>query len=206
MKISSQFMKSIFGIFGMLLLLAPLTVLAQTKVVVIPLGEDSSAVSAGVGTQITTSPYTISAPGFYYLGGNLSGRIYITSSNVTLDLMGFTMSGSGVGSGTGITISSGPWKNVEIRNGTIRNFVDGIGAYFVDPPETCHRIINVRVIENTDKGIRLAGFGHIIKGCTAYGNDTGIHCSNSLLVNNVSTLNDTANISGTGNTLVDNRF
>jgi len=41
MKISSQFMKSIFGIFGMLLLLAPLTVLAQTKVVVIPLyGDD----------------------------------------------------------------------------------------------------------------------------------------------------------------------
>ena len=46
MKISSQFMKSIFGIFGMLLLLAPLTVLAHTKVVVIPLfGDDVKRVN-----------------------------------------------------------------------------------------------------------------------------------------------------------------
>ncbi len=42
MKISTQFMRSIFGIFGMLFLLAPLTVLAQSKVVVIPLfGDDA---------------------------------------------------------------------------------------------------------------------------------------------------------------------
>ena len=41
MKISKRFMKRISGFFGMLLLLAPLTVLAQTKVVVIPLGDDA---------------------------------------------------------------------------------------------------------------------------------------------------------------------
>jgi len=89
------------------------------------LGDDSSPVPAGVGTQITAVPYTITAPGFYYLGGNLSGRIYVHSSNVTLDLMGFTISGSGVGSGTGISISgtTSGLENVEIRNGTIRNFV-----------------------------------------------------------------------------------
>jgi len=83
---------------------------------------------------------------------------------------------------------------------------DGIGAYFVDPAERCHRIINIRVIDNTQKGIYLAGSGHIIRGCTAYGNATGIYCNNSLLVHNVSTLNGTTNISGAGNTLVDNRF
>ncbi|MHC1725909.1 MAG: hypothetical protein AB9866_07875 [Syntrophobacteraceae bacterium] len=160
---------------------------------------------SGVGTKITSAPYTISAPGFYYLGTNLSGRIIIESSNVTLDLMGFTMTGSGTGSGTGVTIS-GVLKNIEVRNGTIRNFVDGIGAYFVDPPEMCHRIINVRVLDNTEKGIYLAGSGHLIKGCTAYGNSVGIYCSNSLLVHNVSTLNSASNISGAGNTLVDNRF
>jgi hypothetical protein len=41
MNHSSQFTKRILGFFGVLLLLAPLTVLAQTKVVVIPLGDDA---------------------------------------------------------------------------------------------------------------------------------------------------------------------
>jgi hypothetical protein len=41
MKISTQFIKSIIGSISILLLLAPLTVLAQTKVVVIPLGDDA---------------------------------------------------------------------------------------------------------------------------------------------------------------------
>lgn len=160
--------------------------------------------SAGVGTRITSAPYTITEPGFYYLGGNLTGRISIQASNVTLDLMGFTMTGHGAGSGTGIAISS-VLENVEIRHGTVKRFVDGIGAYFVDPPEMCHRIINIRVTHNTQKGIYLAGSGHIIKGCTVYANDVGIYCSNSLLMHNVATLNGT-NISGAGNTLVDNRF
>jgi len=172
-------------------------------------GDDFYVIAGGggVGTKITSTPYTITDPGFYYLGGNLTGRIYVHSSNVTLDLMGFTITGSGAGSGTGISISGSihGLENVEIRNGTIRSFVDGIGAYFVDPAERCHRIINIRVIDNTQKGITLAGSGHIIKGCTAYANDIGIYCNNSLLIQNVSTLNGT-NISGTGNTLVDNRF
>lgn len=205
MKISTEAIKRVIGVLGLLFLLIPLAAFAQNKVVVIPLGEGSSPVPAGVGTQITTVPYHITAAGLYYLGGNLNGRIYIESSNVTLDLMGFTMSGSGAGSGNGITIS-GVLHNVEIRNGTVRNFVDGIGAYFVDPPEMCHRVINVRLIGNTGKGISLAGSGHVIKGCTAYDNNVGFSCSNSLLINNVSTLNSTANISGAGNTLVDNRF
>ena len=151
MKNKTKFVDRILSLFIILSLLAPLPALAQTKVVVIPLGDGSSAVPAGVGTQITTVPYHITAAGFYYLGGNLNGRIYIESNNVTLDLMGFTMSGSGAGSGTGITIS-GVRHNVEIRNGTVRNFVDGIGAHFVDPPEMCHRVIDVRLIGNNDKG------------------------------------------------------
>lgn len=160
----------------------------------------------GVGVKITGSPpIHITEPGFYYLAKNLDGRLYIESSHVTLDLMGFTVSGTGAGSGTGITIS-GVRENVEIRNGTVKNFVDGIGAYFEDPPERCHRVTNIRLIGNTQKGIYFAGSNHIIKGCTAYNNDVGIRCSNSLLIHNLSTGNISANISGAGNTLVDNRF
>lgn len=156
-----------------------------------------------VGTKITSIPYTIDNPGFYYLVKNLSGPIYIHSNNVTLDLMGFTLSGSGFG--TGINID-GIFENVEIRNGTVFNFADGVGAYYSRPPEMCHRVTNMRVLPNTQRGINLAGSGHIIKGCSAYANDVGIRCSNSLLIHNVSTLNSTKNISGTGNTLVDNLF
>jgi parallel beta-helix repeat protein len=62
------------------------------------------------------------------------------------------------------------------------------------------------VIGNTGKGIVLKGSGHRIEGCTAYDNDVGISCSDSLLIHNVSTGNAAVNVSGTGNTLVDNHF
>ncbi len=46
-----------------------------------------------VGTKITSVPYTISTPGFYFLAGNLtysgsSNAITISVDDVTLDLMG----------------------------------------------------------------------------------------------------------------------
>jgi hypothetical protein len=63
MKISTQFMKCISGLFCMLLLLAPFTVLAQTKVVVIPLGEDSPS----------PSPWKQDGANIYYNGGGNVG-------------------------------------------------------------------------------------------------------------------------------------
>jgi hypothetical protein len=74
-----------------------------------------------------------------YLGKNLTGRIYINSNDVTLDLMGFTITVSGFG----ITISS--LEKVEIRNGAIRNFVYGIDAPWADPAERRLRISNTLV-------------------------------------------------------------
>jgi hypothetical protein len=66
-------------------------------------------VPGGVGTKITSLPYTITAPGFYYLTGNLtcpSGvGITINSDDVTIDLMGFRLSSSTVLSGTGISMN-----------------------------------------------------------------------------------------------------
>jgi hypothetical protein len=81
-------------------------------------------------TPISSLPFTISQPGSYYLTGDLTGAsgqnaILITSSNVTLDLMGFTLQGGG-GIVSGITFGAGPDKvNIVIRNGRIR----GWGAY-----------------------------------------------------------------------------
>src|SRR5687768_1232856 len=53
-------------------------------------------------TPIASLPFTISAPGSYYLTTNLTGStgISIRSSHVSLDLNGFAVTGSGAGSGT----------------------------------------------------------------------------------------------------------
>ena len=84
-----------------------------------------SRAGGGVGTKITSVPYTISNPGFYYLGSNLTytgsgNAITISSHNATLDLMGFCLTGPGwvEGPATGIRVSISK-MNVEIRNGSI---------------------------------------------------------------------------------------
>lgn len=79
-------------------------------------------------------PYTISQPGSYKLSGNLqsptgSNGIIIAASNVTLDLNGFTISGSSAGpfiGGVLLSARNAP-KATTVRNGTINGngiFVD----------------------------------------------------------------------------------
>jgi hypothetical protein len=68
--------------------------------------EDFYVIAGGgaVGTKITSVPYIITQPGFYYLGGNLSynatgNAITVNANDVTIDLMGCTLScttGSGI--------------------------------------------------------------------------------------------------------------
>jgi hypothetical protein len=118
------------------------------------------------GTKITSLPYPITAPGAYYLGGNLSYAggpgITIASDDVTLDLMGFTLTGS---SGH-IGIYMDGQKNVEIRNGTLSGWY--LGIYEENESGVAHRIINVR-FQGTIHGVQLGGPGHLIQGCQATG-------------------------------------
>jgi hypothetical protein len=115
------------------------------------------------GTKITSLPYEIKTPGAYYLGGNLSyagsgDGITVPSgvNHVTLDLMGFTLNGSGSGH-YGIYLNV--CKNVEIRNGTVTGW--GVGIWGTGQ---LHRVINVRAVGNLD-GIALTESGGLIKGC-----------------------------------------
>ena len=139
--------------------------------------------SRGVGTEIKSLPYTISSSGFYYITKNLScgpesHGITIVGHNVTLDLMGFNLAGSGQGIYHGIYMNQK--TNVEIRNGTVRNFPqDGIHEESVG---TGHRIINIRTRNNGRRGIYFASEGrnHIVKNCTAVGNaSNGIDAAGS---------------------------
>jgi hypothetical protein len=75
-------------------------------------------------TPISSLPFTISSSGSYYLTKNLqftaaSGdAITINSSNVTLDLEGFTLSSIAAVTGNAIQIGGG-MTTVTVRNGTI---------------------------------------------------------------------------------------
>jgi hypothetical protein len=154
------------SIFICLVLLSPTAALA-----------DGDIYAGGpYGTKITSLPYTISAPGAYYLGSNLSysgpgNGITINSDDVTLDLMGFALTYSGSGTDNfGIYLDQG--NNVEIRNGTIHGWEYGIHGYDTPPHTMGHRIINVRFEGNTN-AVWVAGYGHLIEGCQATAGSRG---------------------------------
>ena len=137
----------------------------------------------GVGTKISSLPYTISTPGFYYLSKDLStsgAGITVNASHVTIDLMGFSLVGNDK-TNTGIYMSGK--TNVEVRNGTVRYFDKGI---FEDSMNGAnHRIINVRVEVNS-LGIWFYGSGHLVKGCTAANNsNTAIYVNGGNISGNV---------------------
>jgi len=138
---------------------------------------------------------TISSPGSYYLTNDIqtssgsSNAIHINTDNVTLDLMGFSLIGRGSGTGNGILISG--QTNVEIRNGTVRDF-GGCGILENSTENgTGHRVINVRAIFNAKGGIYLDGFDHLVKDSAALMNgEVGIAASfQSTVINSMSSIN-----------------
>jgi nitrous oxidase accessory protein NosD len=125
----------------------------------------------GVGTPITTVPYVIAQPGFYYLKKNLTTAnttdtaIIIASNNVTLDLMGFAISAPTSSSGDGVRI--GASINVEVRNGAVSNFTNGIYSDYYVGGYT-HRLVNLRA-SFCGVGIFGSADGIIVSGCQAAG-------------------------------------
>jgi len=137
------------------------------------------------GTKITSLPYEIKTSGYYYLTGNLTntntgaggGGITVSANDVTLDLMGFTLTGPGSETGylDGILLTSDK-INVEVRNGTVSGWYSGVEQYN-GSTGTHHRVIGIRANGNT-YGVWLGGSNHLIKGCTAsqgtFGSGTGL--------------------------------
>lgn len=116
------------------------------------------------GSSSTAAIFVISQSGSYYLQGDrkCSGTygIRINANNVTIDLCGFSIIGSGAESGIYMYDRS----NVEIRNGTVCNFVNGIGAS--GTTNIGIRVINLRVLSNSRTGIMLLGDSHQVRDCT----------------------------------------
>ena len=139
----------------------------------VPANADFYVIAGGgrAGTQISSVPYTISSPGLYCLAGNLSytpttgAAITVNASDVTLDLMGFCLTGPGkaFANNLGITILTGA-SNVEIRNGSILNF----GTYGIVASDcTGIRVLGIRVREVGFIAIGLPfGTDHVVAGCS----------------------------------------
>jgi len=168
-----------------------------------------------IGTEITSLPHTISSPGFYYITQDLtspagSHGITISVDNVTLDLMGFNLVGVG-GTGNYDGIYMYRRTNVEIRNGTVRNF-SRHGIYGADPTSRGHRIINVRTMGNGSRGVYLSGRANLIEGCTSlfngsHGIDVGPSSTvtrNTIFLNGFHGVNGYRGLIITGNTIFAN--
>ena len=157
-------------------------------------------------TVITSLPYTITKRGYYTINNNLKSArngIVVNADNVTIDLKGYTISGSGTDNYFGIYMNGR--SNVEIRNGTVRDFVNGI--YEDSADGNSHRVINVRVFATPDNAIYLSGSNNLIEGCTtSFSAGWGIFAGDgSLLIGNIASNNGQSGIgAGSGSTVKNN--
>ncbi|THB81715.1 MAG: right-handed parallel beta-helix repeat-containing protein [Desulfobacteraceae bacterium] len=163
--------------------------------------------SRAAGEEIKSLPCTISSSGFYYITRNLScgagsHGITVASDNVTIDLMGFSISGPGTGTYHGIYMNAR--SNVEIRNGTVTGFGSN-GIYEQSQLSgRDHRIYNIRARLNKGGGIIIFGKGAHIVNCTASENTKqGIFAGQrSKVVGNTAIKNKTDGIWGNGASLI----
>jgi len=117
---------------------------------------------------ISSLPFVIGESGSYYVTSDLTldvpdqNGIEVDANDVTVDLMGYSLIGLGSGQGDGIHMAGR--INVEIRNGTVRNW-GGNGIY--EDGGNVHTIVGVRVRSNNGSGMFLSGSGHCVRDCTA---------------------------------------
>jgi len=148
--------------------------------------EPRIAINAANTPGDADSLFKITQPGSYYLTGNITGvvgkhGIEIASSGVTLDLMGFDLSGvSGMGAFDGVSVTVNNLTNITVRNGSIRRWGDE-GVDLDTFLAINSAVIDVHASGNTGNGI-IIGDGCTITGCTAYDNtgsgiSTGIGCT-----------------------------
>lgn len=164
----------------------------KTKIKLILLGSLllSASAYADEGKIDITGPTTISAPGSYILVNDVVGTftgIYIDSSNVKLDLNGFTVSHTGANIGDGIAILPAH-KNIEVTNGAITGHTrHGIFVPGKSGSARNIKLSNLRISDNAISGISMEGNpGYIIDDCVISGGALGIYTFGAgLILNNV---------------------
>ena len=131
---------------------------------------------------IASLPFTISASGSYYVTNHLIGTsdvsgITISTSNVTLDLNGYTLLSGGGTLGSGIIVSATS-ENIHVYNGNIQGWGDeGISAFNANNSH----FENLRLEANQHDGLYV-GNNNLIINCQSYSNtidgiDAGRNCT-----------------------------
>jgi hypothetical protein len=134
----------------------------------------------GAGTCINYLPYTIDTPGYYYLDRNLAttgNGITVTVDRVVIDLRGFSLTGGRTAEKNGINASL--HTDVEVRNGTVRDFDIGIAGFGSNI-----RIMDVRVTRNLSIGIFVIGDARIQDSTVSY-NQHGIVISYGIIMGKI---------------------
>ena len=107
------------------------------------------------GTPISSLPVTISTPGHYYLTSDLTvgpaNGVLVLSSDVDIDMGGFTMHGTT--SGIAFLLDN-PFTNIRIYDGSMDGWLAGIDQAG-DAATTRVEVDNVTISNTADAGIRL---------------------------------------------------
>jgi parallel beta-helix repeat protein len=115
---------------------------------------------------ITNLPYTISSAGSYYVTANLVSEsrngIIVSNDNVSIDLMGYTLSGD---SGSGIYLA-GVRHNVSVVNGTLSGW--SVHGVYANNDQNC-RFQTVRSRNNGVDGFSLGEECEVVD-CASVGN------------------------------------
>jgi len=160
------------------------------------------------GTPISSLPFSITNPGVYFVSKPLtstSGGITINSSDVSLDLMGFTLDGGG-SSSSGVEINH--VNRAVVRNGTVRNF--SLAGVYVVSPATNALIEDITLQGCTNgAGIELDGTASTVQRCRAYQNKVGIYVlgGHNHVIDSCQAVGNTQNgflITGTNNLVIRN--
>ncbi len=172
------------------------TAIATLGAALLSLASPALAVDGKIEISQANFPLIITTSGSYVVTGDLvapvdTTGIWIQADDVTLDIGGFTITGSGTELRDGVSVTG---SNVEVRNGTVQGF----GRYGVFAPQGADRVrvIDVRAQGNRISGITLQGESNTVDRCTAVGNgaagalDVGIRVGfSSLILNSVATGN-----------------
>jgi len=126
-------------------------------------------------TAISSVPYTITNSGSYYLTASMTSSyhgVIIRADAVTLDLMGFSLTGDGgAGSDIGVFLDGETNRllsGITVRGGAVSRFQKGISCEYVRDIQMKH----LAVSSNNYAGIYLFhADGSSFSGCTIGGND-----------------------------------
>lgn len=144
----------------------------------ISLAEPRTPITASTTPGDSLSLFIITQPGSYYLTDSVAASvngITVNTNDVTVDLMGFTLSGDGGGGDLGINVNQ--HNRVTVRHGTIRNL--GYGVY-ITAPATNTLVEDVLVQGCVNGGFNLHGNDGTVRNCRSSGNAVGFNLVNGV--------------------------